>query len=427
MYLTHFFSGCQGVFVANFFVYETFCLTNRRRSIIFSMRVHPARSIPAKSKAKNQHIRFQDNVNHHELSALLQLLNVPGIGPVRVRALVGHFRSTTAVLSAPVHALCQVEGIERTLAENIHQANNATIAQQQMELAEKHQCRLLTFWDAEFPEILKKIYDPPALLFVKGEIRAEDEAAIAIVGTRAPTEYGKLVTERLTAALTTRRLTIVSGLARGIDTVAHQTALKSGGRTLAVLGSGLDNVYPSENRRLAQEIALHGAVISEYFFGTKPDAVNFPRRNRLISGLTFGTLVIEAGEASGALITAHAALEQGREVFAVPGSIFSPKSLGPHGLIQDGAKLIMNVDDILAELPRQLDMFAASPSETAPTVALTENEQKIMAQLSHESIHIDQLARQTQLPTAKLLSILLDLEFKNVVKQLPGKFFVKLN
>jgi len=366
-------------------------------------------------------------MNRKELSALLQLLTVPGIGPVRVRALVGHFRSVEAVLSAPIHSLCQVEGIERTLAENIHQAKNAAIAQRQMELAEKYGCRMVTFWDAEFPEILKKIYDPPALLFVKGEIRAEDEAAIAVVGTRAPTEYGKLTTERFTAALCARGLTIVSGLARGIDTVAHQTALKSGGRTIAVLGSGLDNIYPPENRRLAQEIAPHGAVISEYFFGTKPDAVNFPRRNRLISGLTFGTLVIEAGEASGALITAQAALEQGREVFAVPGSIFSPKSHGPHRLIQDGAKLIMSVDDILAELPRQLDMFAASPPEPASAVALTETEQKLMAQLSHEAIHIDQLARQTQLPTAQLLAILLDLEFKNIVKQLPGKFFIKLN
>jgi DNA processing protein len=365
-------------------------------------------------------------MNRKELSALLQLLSVPGIGPVRVRALVGHFRSTTAVLSAPVHALCQVEGIERTLAENIHQTDHATIAQQQMELAEKLQCRLLTFWDAEFPEILKKIYDPPVLLFVKGEMRADDETAIAIVGTRVPTEYGKLVAERLASALCLRRLTIVSGLARGIDTVAHQAALKSGGRTLAVLGSGLDHIYPPENRRLAQEIAQHGAVISEYFFGTKPDAVNFPRRNRLISGLTFGTLVIEAGEESGALITAQTALEQGREVFAVPGSIFSPKSLGPHRLIQDGAKLILSVDDILTELPRQLDMFAASSSETAPAVALTETEQKIVAQLSHESTHIDQLARQTGLPTAQLLAILLDLEFKNIVKQLPGKFFMKM-
>ncbi len=366
-------------------------------------------------------------MNQQEVSALLQLLTVPGIGPVRVRALVGHFRSVAAVLSAPIHSLCQVEGIERTLAESIHQAKNATMAQQQMELAEKHGCRLVTFWDAEFPEILKKIYDPPAVLFVKGEIRADEETAIAIVGTRAPTEYGKLTTEKLASALCVRGLTIVSGLARGIDTVAHQAALKSGGRTIAVLGSGLDNIYPPENRRLAQEMAPHGAIISEYFFGTKPDAVNFPRRNRLISGLTFGTLVVEAGETSGALITAQAALEQGREVFAVPGSIFSPKSHGPHRLIQDGAKLIMSVEDILTELPRQLDMFAAAPLKTAPAVALTETELTLVAQLSHEAIHIDQLARQTGLPTARLLSILLELEFKNIVKQLPGKFFIKLN
>jgi DNA processing protein len=365
-------------------------------------------------------------VNHNELSALLQLLVVPGIGPARVRALVGHLRSTEAVLSAPVHTLCQVEGIERTLAENIRQANNAAMAQQQIELAERRGCRLLTFWDADFPAILKKIYDPPVLLFVKGHLRANDESAIAIVGTRAPTEYGKLAAERLTAAFASHRMTIVSGLARGIDTVAHQTAIKSGGRTIAVLGSGLDFIYPPENHRLAQEIAQHGALVSEYFFGAKPEAVNFPRRNRIISGLACGVLVVEAGEESGALITAQIALDQGREVFAVPGSIFSPKSLGPHRLIQDGAKLVMSIDDILSELPQQLDIFDERKTAEPPAVNLTETEQKVMALLSHEPAHIDFLARQAGLPTAQLLAALLELEFKNVVKQLSGKFFVKL-
>jgi len=365
-------------------------------------------------------------VNHKELIALLRLLVVPGIGPVRVRALVGHFRSTEAALSAPVHALSQVAGIERTLAENIRQADNPALAQQQIDLAERHGCRLLTFWDAEFPTILKKIYDPPVLLFAKGDLRADDESAIAIVGTRVPTEYGKLAAERLTAALASRRMTIVSGLARGIDTVAHQTAIKSGGRTIAVLGSGLDIIYPPENHRLAQEIAQHGALVSEYFFGAKPDAVNFPRRNRIISGLAYGVLIVEAGEESGALITAQTALEQGREVFAMPGSIFSPKSLGPHRLIQDGAKLVMSIDDILSELPQQLDMFSKSPAAEPLPVSLNELEQKIMTLLSHEPIHIDLLARQAGLPTAQLLAALLELEFKNAVKQLPGKSFVKL-
>ena len=365
-------------------------------------------------------------MNHNELSALLQLLSVSGIGPARVRALVGHFRSAAAARAASVPALCQVEGIEKTLAENIRHADNVAWAQQQIELSERHQCHLVTFWDSEFPTLLKKIYDPPVLLFVKGDLRAADESAMAVVGTRAPTEYGKLVAEKLTAALCGRRLTIVSGLARGIDTVAHQTALKSGGRTLAVLGAGLDNIYPPENRRLAQEIASHGVLISEYFFGTKPDAVNFPRRNRLISGLSYGTLVIEAGETSGALITAQAALEQGREVFAVPGSVFSPKSLGPHRLIQDGAKLVLGIDDIMAELPQQLDIFDHAPP-AAPAVALTEAEQKVLAQLSHEPRHIDWLARQTNFPTSRLLALLLDLEFKNLVKQLPGMQFVKIN
>jgi DNA processing protein len=364
-------------------------------------------------------------VTYNELSALLQLLSVAGIGPARVRALVGHFRSAEAVLAAPVPALCQVEGIERTLAENIRQADNAALAQQQLEAAARESGLVLTFWDAEFPALLKKIYDPPVVLFVKGELRPEDEAAIAVVGTRSPSEYGKIAAERLSAALVGHRLTIVSGLARGIDTVAHQTAVKSGGRTIAVLGSGLDTIYPPENRRLAQEISQRGAVISEYFFGAKPEAANFPRRNRLISGLALGTLVVEAGESSGALITAQAALEQGREVFAVPGSIFSPKSVGPNRLIQDGAKLIMSAGDILAELPQQLDIFAHAKA-APPAIALNDGEQKIYSLLSHEPIHIDLLARQANVPTSQLLATLLDLEFKNAVKQLPGKFFVKM-
>jgi DNA processing protein len=264
------------------------------------------------------------------------------------------------------------------------------------------------------------------LLFARGEFHALDDTAIAIVGTRAH-EYGKLVAERLTAALVSRRMTIVSGLARGIDTISHQTALKSGGRTVAVLGSGLDMVYPPENRRLAQEIAQHGVVVSEYFFGAKPDAPNFPRRNRIISGLAFGTLVIEAGETSGALITASAALEQNREVFAVPGSILSPKSLGPNRLIQEGAKLVTSVEDILAELPSQLDMFSkTTPAAESPATSFNENEQKVLALLSHEPLHIDLLARQASMPASQLLAILLDLEFKYAVKQLPGKFFIKI-
>jgi DNA processing protein len=365
------------------------------------------------------------HVNQRELSCLLQLLSVPGIGPARVRSLIGHFHSAEAALTAPVPRLCQVEGIDRALAENVHQAKGGdSLAQQQLMLAEQHQTRLVAFWDDEFPTLLKKIYDPPALLFVKGELRPEDEFAIAVVGTRGPSEYGKLVTDRLTAALAGARMTIVSGLARGVDTIAHQTALKSGGRTIAVLGSGLDNIYPSENYRLAQEIAQHGAVITEYLFGTKPDAVNFPRRNRIISGLTLGTLVVEAGEQSGALITANAALEQSREVFAVPGNIFSPKSVGPHRLIQEGAKLVASIEDIFAELPQQLNLFSKSPS-AAPAIQLNEIEQKVMALLSHEPAHIDLLAKQTGLPTAQLLAILLELEFKNAVKQLPGKFFMK--
>lgn len=365
-------------------------------------------------------------MEQNDLIALVRLLMVPGVGPARVRSLIGHFRSATAVLHATTAALCRTDGIDQVLAEAIRQAPAEETATQQLRLAHKHQCQLTTFWDDDFPSPLKAIDDAPAALFVKGELRASDKFSIAIVGTRQPTTYGAMVTERLATDLVARGLTIVSGLARGVDTIAHRAALKAGGRTLAVLGSGLDLIYPSENRRLVEEIVRHGAVISEYFFGTKPDAPNFPRRNRIIGGLSLGTLVIEAGEKSGALITASMALEQGREVFAVPGSIFSPKSIGTHRLIQEGARLVHTADDILSELTAQLELFGKTDRPVIEVADLTDAEQLLFELLTHEPVHIDVLARQANLPSAQALATLLQLEFKNAVKQLPGKMFVRL-
>ena len=264
------------------------------------------------------------------------------------------------------------------------------------------------------------------MLFYQGKLQAEDRNALAVVGTRSPTQYGKMAAERLTGELVAQGFTIVSGLARGVDTVAHRTALKHGGRTLAILGSGLDVVYPPENQRLLQDLCEAGAVLTEYPFGAKPDAVNFPRRNRIISGLALGVLVVEAGRESGAMITAHLALEQNREVFALPGSIFSPKSAGPHQLVQEGAKLVQGIDDILVELHAQLNLFTAAEYDAKIPVALEEASRKVLSALSSEARHIDELMRQLHMNPAPLMAILLELECQNLIKQLPGKLFVKM-
>lgn len=364
-------------------------------------------------------------MERNELEALIALLQVPGIGSARVRALVSHFKSVHAVVEAPLPALCEVPGIDRTLASAIKESEAREFALRQIDRAQHRDCTLLTFWDDGYPALLKKTNDPPVLLYVKGRLQKIDQNAVAVVGTRSPTQYGKMATEKLVAEMVARGITIVSGLARGVDTTAHQTVVRNGGRTLAVLGSGLDVVYPAENHNLLEEITRAGAVISEFPLGTKPDAVNFPRRNRIISGLSLGVIVIEAGRESGALITANFALDQNREVFAVPGSIFSPKSAGPHQLLKEGAKLIQNADDVLEELNSQLELF--SPQEIASPLALDlqGESRNVYDHISHEPSHIDALNRKLALPAAQLMSILLDLELRGIIKQLPGKFFVR--
>ncbi|MDZ7266954.1 MAG: DNA-processing protein DprA [candidate division KSB1 bacterium] len=360
-----------------------------------------------------------------ELEALIQLLAVPGIGPARVRALMGHFRSGTAVLQATSQELCQVPGIDQTLAENLLAARNPVFAQQQLAIMQRRHCRIVTFWDDEYPGRLKNISDAPVLLHVQGSLAPVAHNAVAIVGTRSPTSYGRLATEKIVTGLVARGITIVSGLARGIDTIAHRTVLQNGGRTVAVLGSGLDVVYPAENRGLMEEIAGSGAVISEFPFGTKPDAVNFPRRNRIISGLSLGVVVIEAGRESGALITASYALEQGREIFALPGNIFSAKSAGPHQLIREGARLIESADEILEELQGQLELFASAVDEHPLPPDLQESDLAVYHLLSHEPVHIDILTRKLARSSAQVMAILLELELRGLIRQLPGKFFVR--
>ncbi len=362
-----------------------------------------------------------------DVRTLLGLSMVPGIGAARLRALVNHFGDAETVLEASEKELSAVEGIDRGLAKRILSNRNFNKEiQVQLSRLNKSEARIVTFWDKDYPENLKKIYDPPVMLFLRGSLNEGDKYSIAIVGTRNPTTYGKRVTEKFAAELADQGIVVVSGLARGVDTVAHSVTVRSGGRTIAVLGSGVDVVYPSENRKLVEQILVGGSVVSEYYMGSKPDAVNFPRRNRIISGITLGTILVETDRDGGAMITAGTALDQNREVFAVPGSIFEKKSRGTSKLIKEGrAKLVEDIGDVLEELRYKLRPLLKDQPVAQPKVQLTIFEEKIFDALTEEAEHIDALAEKCRMPIPDLLVQLLSLELKGVVKQLPGKYFVK--
>jgi DNA processing protein len=359
---------------------------------------------------------------------LLRLASTPKIGPHKIRLLVSHFHDPAEVLKASPRALIKVPGIEKKIASNIvHNKEGERFADDQLKRVNRIGGRIITVWDAEYPELLKKIYDPPTLLFVLGSFSNLDKGSISIVGTRTPSAYGQLVAESLSRDLAQLGLTIVSGLARGIDTIAHAAALKTKGRTIAVLGSGLDVPYPAENRRLLETIAAHGVVASEFPMGTKPDATNFPRRNRIVSGMTLGTVVVESAEDGGAMITASTALDQNREVFAVPGSIMEKRTAGPHKLIREGrAKLVQNVDDILEELGPHMRHLLKREHMPEVAIEMSLFEKKIYDVLKHEPIQIDAIAELAETSTADALVLLLGLEFKGLVRQLPGKMFIRL-
>ncbi len=359
---------------------------------------------------------------------LLQLSSVPRIGPHKLRALVSHFGDPAAVLKATPRELVRVPGIDRKLASNlVHHKGGDKFADEQLRRLNRIGGRILTIWDPEYPDLLKKIYDPPALLYMLGHFVSNDKNALAVVGTRRPSAYGQVVTEMFSRTFTELGLTVVSGLARGIDTVAHSVALQAGGRTIAVIGSGLDVPYPPENRKLLDSIALHGAVVSEFPMGAKPDATNFPRRNRIISGLTLGTIIVESGEDGGAMITASTALDQNREVFAVPGNITEKRSTGPNKLVREGrAKLVQRVEDIFEELGPQMRHLLKNERASEPMVELTLFEKNILNVLTDQPLQIDTIAEVAETSTADALVNLLSLEFKNLVRQLPGKMFVRL-
>ncbi len=358
---------------------------------------------------------------------LLQLSAIPGVGANRLRALITHFGSPASALAATPRELIRVEGIDKKLASIIaHYKNGKAFADEQLSNVNKINGRIVTLWHDEYPEYLRKIYDPPPFLFVLGTIEHNDKYAVAIVGTRHPSAYGKLIAERFAKELSEKGITIVSGLARGIDTTAHYASLRAGGRTIAVIGSSIDIIYPSENKKLAASIEENGAVVSEFFMRTKPDPGNFPRRNRLISGMSLGTLIIETTENGGAMITASMTLDQNRELFCIPGNITEKYSIGTNRLIRDGhAKLVQSVDDIIAELKTSLRPILKHEHQPAP-VALTVFEQKILDLLSSEPSHIDMLSERSGLSIPDTLVNLLSLEFKGIVRQLAGKMFLKL-
>jgi DNA processing protein len=345
---------------------------------------------------------------------------IQGLGRAKFSLLEGHFGDMERAWKASAAEL-KAAGLDSKSIEAIVAARPDISPDAELERLERNHIKALNWNDPAFPARLKEIYDVPPVLYVRGDITAEDEWTIAVVGTRRATIYGREVTERLVTELVRNRITVVSGLARGIDSIAHRTALESGGRTIAVFACGLDIVYPPENVKLAQDIMEHGALVSEYPLGTRPKAEHFPRRNRIMSGISLGVLVTEAGEGSGAMITASLALEQNREVFAVPGSILSPASRGVNRLIKEGAKLVSEVQDILEELnltmiPRQMEMRELVPEN--------ETESLIMKYLSHEPTHIDEVCRSSSLPIATVSSTLAMMELKGIVRQMGGMNYI---
>lgn len=348
---------------------------------------------------------------------------VKGLTPVNKKKLLSRFHSPERILAASLKELSEVG---ETVAKKIVEQRDGLKAEQEISLAKERDVRIVTIEDKFYPANLKAIFDPPIVIYLKGEIRAEDRIAISIVGSRMATLDGRLTGERFSSSLAVKGVTVVSGMARGIDSAVHRGALKAMGRTIAVLGSGLDVIYPPENRRLFEEIAKNGAVISEFPFGTEPKGYNFPQRNRIISGLSLGVVVVEAASKSGALTTANLALEQGREVFAVPGRVSSRYSKGTNRLIKEGAKLTETVDDILEEFEFLRDRVGQGSKEEKK-INLYGEEKKIYDLLSKEEpMHIDMLTNKSGLSSHQVASTLMGLELKNLVRQLRGKMFVSL-
>ena len=385
-------------------------------------------------------------MDREELKYWIALKGIEGLGNVGFRNLIDAVGSPRNVFDTAQQALMVIPGIGRKIASRIAAFNDWQEIEKELETALRLNVSIITCRDPLYPRDLLQIYDYPAYLYVKGSF-APSDINVAVVGSRIASTYGRFATEKLCRELALRGVTIVSGMARGIDSAAHRGALAGRGRTIAVLGCGLDIVYPSENEKLYGEIAASGAVITEFPFGTPPNGPNFPARNRIISGISLGVVVVEATDKSGSLITAKLALEQNREVFAVPGSIDSPGSKGTNRLIKQGAKLVEHIDDILDEIlpkvermhspavvpprapsepPREKSRQGTGASLRADTSGLTDQENLVLQSVAASPIDIDSIIRKTNLKPNEVLNILLTLELQGLVKQMPGKIFLRM-
>lgn len=362
--------------------------------------------------------------------AFIALNMVGHVGPVRVRQLLDLFGEAAAILRASKQQLLQLRGIGEETADAICGWETSVDLSGELKRIADYGCHVLTQADADYPELLRQIYDPPIALYVKGTLTAQDKNSIALVGSRQTTSYGNETARKFAYQLAYIGVTVVSGGARGIDTAAHQGALAAKGRTIAVLGTGINLVFPPENAELFDRITASGAVITQFPFNRPADKQTFPIRNRIVAGMTLGTVVVEANLASGALITANFATDYGRQVFAVPGRVDSPRSKGCHDLIKKGAKLCEGADDILSEFEYLFPTSnkPASPAETGvlPALSLSENETKILAAVGEDETHIDEVIRASGLPASAVSVGLLALEMKRMVRQLAGKVFVRV-
>lgn len=347
---------------------------------------------------------------------------IKGIGAVRFQGLVSHFDSLQTAWNAAPAELAQA-GLGPKLVERVLAARHSVDLDQIWSRIEAQGVRVLTWPDEAYPTRLKEIDQPPPVMYIRGDYLPDDLFAVAIVGTRQVTPYGRQITEELASFLASNGITVVSGLARGVDAVAHQAALKAGGRTIGILGSGVDKIYPPEHQNLARQMIERGAVMSDYAIGTPPDASNFPPRNRIISGLSLAVVVIEAGETSGALITAEFAAEQGREVFAVPGSILAPQSKGTNKLIQNGALPLLSVNDIM----QALNFTRIGEHKAArKVIPADETEARVLQVLGSQPMHVDEIRTQADLPIEKVSATLALMELKGMVRQLGGMNYVSV-
>ncbi|MFA5094542.1 MAG: DNA-processing protein DprA [Candidatus Omnitrophota bacterium] len=360
-----------------------------------------------------------------DLEYLIALNSVPDIGIIRIKNLLERFGGFEEIFRASRKQLIETDKIGPAIADAVMACDRLKIVEREIKLAELSGARIMSYLDADYPLSLKQIYDPPAILYVKGEIRPEDANSVAIVGSRRASRYGLQTAERLGMEFAARGITVISGLARGIDAAGHKGALRAKGRTIAVLGSGLAQIYPSEHLRLAGEITGNGAIVSEFPMACGPHRENFPRRNRIISGLSLGIVVVEAAKNSGALITTDFALEQGRELFAVPGQACSPVSRGTNALIRQGAKLTESADDVIEELGEVLKSRLVPSRPDSAALELRGAEKKVFDLLGGGPVSVDEIIDETELSVPEASVLLTGLELKGLVKRLPGQSYAR--